>query len=367
MSSNQWHHHRNAAGCRHSMSPVMRNVHKHLLTWYDSRTREMPWRDHPDPYAVWVSEIMLQQTQVETVKSYFSRFMHAFPTLKALAEAPQQAVLKAWEGLGYYTRARNLQKAAQQLMGQGGELPTSSAAWATLPGIGPYTAAAISSISFGEYAPVVDGNVARVFARFLGWKEDFQKWPAREKLAAWLQSYIEKSKRPGDFNQAMMDLGATVCTPRNPRCSLCPLKKGCVAFEQNLQEALPVKPLRKKIPVRRVVSLEIRDRQGRVLLAQRVHEKLLHGLWELPSVEWDATSTQARALARLLKTFGLSKAQVNPVGIVEHVFSHFKLVLHLYRLKKATGDLLVKPHAAFRFEQPGLLPLTTATRRALAL
>lgn len=345
----------------------MFQIHKRLLTWYDSRTREMPWRDHPDPYAVWVSEIMLQQTQVETVKGYFVRFMKAFPTVRALAEAPQQAVLKAWEGLGYYTRARNLQKAAQQVMGQGGELPSSSMQWATLPGIGPYTAAAISSISFGEYVPVVDGNVARVFARFLEWRDDFQKLPAREKLANWLQPFIEKSKRPGDFNQAMMDLGATICTPRNPQCAQCPLQKGCVASAKCLQDELPVKPLRKALPVRRSVAVDVRDQAGRVLLVQRIHEKLLNGLWELPSVEWNATVSEELALKSLLKNVGLSKAQVKYVGTIEHTFSHFKSITKLYRLKEHTAPPKIAGATPLRFEKPSDLPLTTVTRRALDL
>jgi len=342
-------------------------VHKHLLAWYDSRTREMPWRDHPDPYAVWVSEIMLQQTQVETVKGYFIRFMKAFPTVEALAKAPQQEVLKVWEGLGYYTRARNLQKAAQQLVGQGGQLPSTSTHWAMLPGIGPYTAAAISSISFGEYVPVVDGNVARVFARFLEWRDDFQKLPAREKLAGWLQPFIEKSKRPGDFNQAMMDLGATVCTPRNPQCTQCPLQKGCVACAKRLQDELPVKPLRKALPVRNMVAVDIRDQAGRVLLIQRIHEKLLNGLWELPAVEWNATSTEEHALKRLLKKIGLSKTQVKQVGIVEHTFSHFKSITKLYRWNNRAAPLKIAEERLLCFGKPSELPLTTVTRRALDL
>jgi A/G-specific adenine glycosylase len=345
----------------------MIQVHKHLLTWYDSRTREMPWRDHPDPYAVWVSEIMLQQTQVETVKGYFIRFMKAFPTVEALAKAPQQDVLKAWEGLGYYTRARNLQKAAQQLVGQGGQLPSTSTHWAMLPGIGPYTAAAISSISFGEYVPVVDGNVARVFARFLEWRDDFQKLPAREKLAGWLQPFIEKSKRPGDFNQAMMDLGATVCTPRNPQCTQCPLQQGCVACAKRLQDELPVKPLRKALPVRCCVAVDVRDQAGRVLLVQRLQDQLLHGLWELPSVEWNETTTEAIALKSLLKIVGLSKAQVRFVGDVEHTFSHFKSITKLYRLKERTAPPKIAEDIPFFFKKPSELPLTTVTRRALDL
>jgi len=342
-------------------------VHKHLLAWYDSRTREMPWRDHPDPYAVWISEIMLQQTQVETVKGYFLRFMKAFPTVQALAKAPQQDVLKAWEGLGYYTRARNLQKAAQQVMEQGGVLPSSSSEWAELPGIGPYTAAAISSISFGEYAPVVDGNVARVFARILEWRDDFQKLPAREKLASWLQPFIEKSKRPGDFNQAMMDLGATVCTPRNPKCTICPLRKGCAASAKGLQDELPFKPKKKALPVRRAVALDIRDTAGRILLVQRVKEKLLNGLWELPTEPLLTSEKEAQALKILLRKLGLSSAKPTAVGEIEHIFSHFKSVTKLYRLIRPVSAGKIKETPTRCFAKPADLPLTTVTRRALAL
>ncbi|MEI7945282.1 MAG: A/G-specific adenine glycosylase [bacterium] len=345
----------------------MLQIHKRLLAWYDSRTREMPWRDHPDPYAVWVSEIMLQQTQVETVKGYFIRFMKSFPTVQALADAPQQAVLKAWEGLGYYTRARNLQKAAQKVIGKRGELPSTSTQWAMLPGIGPYTAAAISSISFGEYVPVVDGNVARVFSRFLEWRDDFQKLPAREKLANWLQPFIEKSKRPGDFNQSMMDLGATVCTPRNPKCAICPIQKGCIAHAKNLQDELPVKPPKKKLPVRRVVAVVVRDGAGRVLFSQRVDERLLGGLWELPSLEWNEDSTQKQALRTLLKNIPVSVSQAKYVGDIEHTFSHFKLIMQLYRVEKYVESLLSDTQETLRFEKPSALPLTTATRRALEL
>lgn len=327
----------------------------------------MPWRDHPDPYAVWVSEIMLQQTQVETVKGYFIRFVKAFPTVQALAKAPQQNVLKAWEGLGYYTRARNLQKAAQQVMEQGGNLPRNSSEWAELPGVGPYTAAAISSISFGETAPVVDGNVARVFSRFLEWRDDFQKLPAREKLAAWLQPFIEKSKRPGDFNQAMMDLGATVCMPRNPNCTICPLRKSCIAFAKGLQEELPFKPKKKPLPVRLAVALDIRDTAGRILLTQRFKEKLLHGLWELPTEPFATPDEEAQVLKTLLQKLGLSRVKPTYRGEIEHIFSHFKQLTKVFCLTRPLQAGKIKETPTLLFAKPSDLPLTTVTRRALAL
>ncbi len=342
-------------------------LHRRLLAWYDANKREMPWRGHPDPYAVWVSEIMLQQTQVETVRGYFARFLDAFPSLAALAAAPQQAVLKAWEGLGYYSRARNLQKAAQTVVSQGGALPRTSAQWAALPGVGPYTAAAIASICFGENAPVVDGNVIRVFARFLGWPDDFRKPPSRAKLADWLEPHIVASKRPGDFNQAMMDLGAALCTPRDPACDRCPLQRDCLARAEGRQAEFPFKPAKKTSPTRMAVAALVRDRAGRVLFTQRTEEGLLSGLWELPNLAVTRKPNRREALRALREQTGLAADRAEPCDVITHVFSHFKLLLHIYAVSGTTGkpDPARQPPA--RFAHPADLPLTTATRRALAL
>ncbi len=342
------------------------SLHRRLLDWYDAHRREMPWRGHPDPYAVWVSEIMLQQTQVDTVRGYFARFIAAFPTLAALAAAPQQEVLKAWEGLGYYTRARNLQKAAQAVVERGGVLPQGVAEWASLPGVGPYTAAAIASICFGAYAPVVDGNVIRVFARFLGWPDDFRKAPVRLRLAAWLQPHIEASKRPGDFNQAMMDLGATLCAPRAPACAVCPLRRECVARGEGRQDALPVKPAKKEVPTRVGVAVLVRDTAGRVLFTQRTDEGLLSGLWELPNVTVERSPTQRDALRALSQQAGLTATRARRHGMVTHAFSHFKLHLHVFAVPVFSGTLDLGRKPPVRFATPAELPLTTATRRALA-
>ena len=327
----------------------------------------MPWRNHPDPYAVWVSEIMLQQTQVETVKGYFTRFMTAFPTVAQLAAAPQQAVLKAWEGLGYYTRARNLQKAAQTVTANGGTLPGTATGWAELPGVGQYTAAAIASICFGEAVPVVDGNVARVFARYLGWTDDFRKPLAREKLAAWLLPFIKKSKRPGDFNQAMMDLGATCCTPRAPSCEGCPLSRGCLAHREGTQSAFPVKPEKKTLPVRRMTAAWVIDTHGHTLFTQRVDEKLLGGLWELPAREVTGKPTPRDAIRGLLEKTGLAAASAQLHGKVQHTFSHFKQELFVYAVSGVSNALDTVRYPNARFAPADALPLTTATRRAIAL
>ncbi|MDR2849225.1 MAG: A/G-specific adenine glycosylase [Verrucomicrobiota bacterium] len=344
------------------MPASVKHLARALLAWYDAHPREMPWRGHPDPYAVWVSEIMLQQTQVGTVKErgYFTQFIAAFPTVAALAAAPQQQVLKRWEGLGYYTRARNLQKAAQAVVAQGGALPRDAAAWAALPGVGPYTAAAIASICHGAETPVVDGNVIRVFARVLGWDDDFRKPPARARLAAWLQPHIAASKRPGDFNQAMMDLGATLCTPRAPDCPACPLRGGCAAERAGRQTDFPARPARKAAPVRLAVAALIRDGEGRVLVTQRTGEGLLSGLWELPNREVEPPPATTAAVRELFARTGLPAVRFQPRGTFTHVFSHFKLVWHVYEARLDTA-----PAAPLRFSVPEELPLTTLSRRVI--
>ncbi len=342
-------------------------LHRLLLDWYDAHRREMPWRDHPDPYAVWVSEIMLQQTQVDTVRGYFARFLAAFPTVSSLAAAPQQDVLKAWEGLGYYSRARNLQKAAQAVVSSGCLLPRSAAQWSELPGVGPYTAAAIASICFGEKTPVVDGNVARIFARLLGWADDFRKPAARAKLAAWLQPHIEASRRPGDFNQAMMDLGATVCTPRAPACARCPLAGGCQARRTGRQSDYPALPPRKRVPTRIAAAALACAPGGRVLLVQRPPDGLLGGLLELPSVAASEPPSPRDALRALREQAGLVARRAAPLGTVSHAFSHFKLQLHVFAVRLPPRESAQPPGLTARFALPSELPLTTATRRALAL
>ena len=343
----------------------MKQLHRLLLDWYDAHAREMPWRGHPDPYAVWVSEIMLQQTQVETVRGYFVRFLGAFPTVAALAAAPQQQVLKMWEGLGYYTRARNLQKAAQAVMAQGGALPGTLEGWAALPGVGPYTAAAIASICFGAFAPVVDGNVARVFARFLGWDDDFSRPPARARLAAWLRPHIEASGRPGDFNQAMMDLGATLCAPRAPSCGQCPLRRGCLASREGRQGEFPFKPAKKAVPTRQAVAVLARDGAGRVLFTHRTAEGLLSGLWELPNGAVTRAPTRRDALRVLREQAGLLPARVESLGTFSHVFSHFKLLWHVFEASDLKGNPAAARQPQARFAVPADLPLTTLTRRVL--
>ncbi len=322
-----------------------------LLAWYAANKRTMPWRGHPDPYAVWVSEIMLQQTQVDTVRPYFDRFLHTFPTLHALADADEAALLKAWEGLGYYTRVRNLQRAARQVVTEyGGHLPHRAAELERLPGVGAYTAAAIASIAFGEAIPVVDGNVARVFARHNLLPDDFSKLPPRKALATWLTPYIASSGNPADFNQAMMELGALVCTPHNPNCAACPLRDSCRAVAESKQAAYPIISPRKALPERKGTVLIVRDTEGRLLLIQQTEQRLLKGFWELPS----------------RKSLPFAVGKTRRLGTYHQTFSHFRLTLSVYYA--LTPQSAERPlNAPFCWcDNPSRLPLTTATRKILA-
>ena len=298
-----------------------------LENWFAKVKRPMPWRHRPSPYVCWLSEIMMQQTTYAAVLPYYERFLKKFPTVEKLAAAKEGEILKAWEGLGYYARARNLLKAARQIVT--GRWPRTSAEWAQVPGVGPYTAAALASVLNGERVPVVDGNVARVFARVWKLTDDFSKLPARAKLAERLQPEIEKCRVPGDFNQAMMELGALVCTPKNPDCKRCPLARACASRQDGTQEEYPVKAKKKELPVRKVTSVIIRDAKGRILLVQNREGGLLKGLWELPTVEQAADVTQ--------------------------VFSHFKLEQKNFKVARSDAE----------FRDPKSVPLTTATRKAL--
>lgn len=322
-----------------------------LLAWFRANPRPMPWRGHPDPYAVWVSEIMLQQTQVDTVRPYFARFLEAFPTLQALAAADDAPLLKAWEGLGYYTRARNLRKAARVVIdAHGGRLPQTAAALRALPGIGDYTAAAIASICFREPIPVVDGNVARVFARRNLLDGDFRKPAPRRALAAWLTSFIAESDDPGAFNQAMMDLGARVCLPRSPACLLCPLRPDCRAAATGRQADFPHAPPHKALPERKADVALLRDSQGRLLLARHPGERLLAGFWELPALDALPFSLPMRPLR---------------LGQHRQTFSHFRQILTVFHVTSPPTPPPL-PDVFTWCADPAALPLTTATRKILA-
>ena len=303
-----------------------------LLNWYDQQKRTLPWRDHPDPYAVWVSEIMLQQTRVDTVIPYFEKWMKLFPSVKELAAASEQSVLAAWEGLGYYSRARNLHKAAKVIVEKyGGELPRDLEELRSLPGIGRYTVGAIASMAFGMDVPTLDGNLRRVFSRLFDVTEFADSPSGEEKLWELAAQNLPKGKA-GDYNQALMDLGATICLPKNPRCLLCPLMKYCKARENGTQEQRPVLKPKKAIPSYVHAAAVIMER-GRVLLSQRPADGLLGGMWEFPNARIDGDP--AKALVKSLKA--ATQIQVKKkeaLQVVEHAYSHFRVTVYPFLCAK---------------------------------
>jgi A/G-specific adenine glycosylase len=306
-----------------------------LLAWYDRHRRALPWRAAPgvaaDPYAVWLSEIMLQQTTVAAVKPYFAAFLARWPDVGALAAAPVEAVMQAWAGLGYYSRARNLHACARVVAEKyGGRFPAEEAELRALPGLGPYTAAAVSAIAFGRRAVVVDGNVERVVARLyaIGTPLPGGKASIRARAAE-----LAPAARPGDHAQAMMDLGATICTPKNPACAICPLFGPCAGRAAGDPARLPVKAPRAVRPVRRGAAFYILRADGAVLVRTRPAKGLLGGMTELPGTPWSAGFDPASALPLAPLRARYRKLD----GFVAHGFTHFELQLTIYAAGVAAG------------------------------
>lgn len=327
----------------------------------------MPWREDRDPYRVWLSEIMLQQTRVATVIPYFEKFTAKFPRVEALAAADEQDVLSLWSGLGYYARARSLHKAAKVLAKElGGKFPESAEALRALPGIGPYTAGAIASIAFDEPAPAVDGNVVRVLSRLLAWEADTAD-PAARRAAEPLVSQILQRGAPHVLTQAIMELGATLCLPANPACGACPLASLCEAKKADKVARFPLAKTRKKPKAVHLVALALMDAKGRVLMQKREGEALFGGLWEIPHLEVATKKDHAAALTELAALQG-QEGTGAPAhrGQVSHTLTHRKFTLDLYALRAARA---VKTSGAHRWidpHDPGELPLSSFQRKLLA-
>lgn len=318
-----------------SASSLTKPDPRDLLAWYDHHRREMPWRARPgeaaDPYRVWLSEVMLQQTTVAAVKPFFLRFLERFPTVEALAEAPSEAVMQAWAGLGYYSRARNLHACARAIVEKhGGRFPSTEAELLKLPGIGAYTAAAVAAIAFNEKAAAVDGNVERVMSRLFMVEEPL---PRAKPLIRSLTEEMVPPDRPGDFAQALMDLGATICTPKRPACALCPWMRPCQARAAGLQETFPVKQKKETGPLRRGAAFVVLRADDTVLLQTRPPQGLLGGMAEPPTSAWEPGYEPSRAV---LDAPLEARWQRLP-GFVRHVFTHFPLEMTVLFAKVPKG------------------------------
>jgi len=302
-----------------------------LINWFSSNARILPWRvldekKRPDPYRVWISEIMLQQTRVEAVKGYFSRFTERLPDVQSLAQVPEDQLLKLWEGLGYYSRARNLQKAAKLIMEQyGGKLPETAKELLKLPGIGAYTAGAIASIAYRQSVPAVDGNVLRVVSRILDSHMDITKPDTKAEITRVLQEVFAQeasaAARPDLFNQSLMELGATVCVPNGtPQCLLCPVRESCLGFQKGTASELPVKEPKKSRRIEEKTVLLVRF-EGKTALHKRPEKGMLAGLWELPNLDGHLSAEEAAA------AFGISADRIEKtesLGTAKHIFTHIE-------------------------------------------
>lgn len=340
-----------------------------LLKWFSVHQRTMPWRDNPQPYYVWVSEVMLQQTQVDTVIPYFNRFIQKFPTMQVLAAADQQEVLKLWEGLGYYSRARNLHKAAKLVCEKfNGVLPQTYEGLQEIPGVGPYIAAAIVSIAFGKPVPVVDGNVLRVFARFWGLEDDIRDTKTRMALFNRLTPIIATCN-PSNFNQAMMELGALVCTPKSPNCDECPLQKECSAYATQRTDELPFKS--KKSPVPHYdIAVGVVWQDGKILIGRRKETQMLGGLWEFPGGKIKVGETpEAAAVREVKEETGIVVRVLKKYCTVKHAYTHFKITLHAYACEVLSGTASPKSTDELKWVLPGALqnyPFPTANKKVIS-
>ncbi len=346
------------------------SLRRALLAWYQRHKRDLPWRRTRDPYAIWLSETMLQQTRVDTVIPYYERFLARFPTVQALADAEPDDVTQLWSGLGYYSRARNLHAAARMIArDHDGELPREVDALRELPGVGRYTAGAVASIAFDRPAPIVDGNVARVLARLLDLRDDVTA-PAMQKRLWEEAEALARGPKPGDLNQALMELGALICTPRAPKCLLCPLREMCRALAAGDPESLPVKK-KASAPKKIAAAAAVIIRGGRMLAVRRPPEGLLGGLWDLPGGELVATEPPQGALERALREkLGLELSGITPLGAVQHQFTHRTLALHVFCAEARTGRIVRREYDAHRWLTRAAfvqLGLSAVARKAFAL
>lgn len=329
-----------------------------ILDWYAKNARSLPWRGRSSPYAVWVSEIMLQQTRVETVIPYYERWMERFPDPLSLANASEEEVLRYWEGLGYYARARNLHRAARLLQQQyQGALPQDLKTLRRLPGIGDYTAAAIASMAFGQDEPTLDGNIRRVLARLTAHRMPLRTPQSDRELLQVARAHLP-SGRAGAFNQALMDLGAMICTPRQPRCDLCPLAAHCQAFQSGLQSEIPVNTAKKLIPHYLVTAAVIAE-NGKFLITQRPRQGLLGGMWEFPGGKCqEGESLEACLKREIQEELALEIEVGQSLGVYRHAYTHYRLTLHAYRCTICGGNQPVPMQGqAFQWVERQQLPL----------
>ncbi len=350
-----------------------RDIRTKIADWYQENKRDLPWRRTEDPYAIWVSEVMLQQTRVAAAIPYFKRFLERFPDVRALAEADLETVLKVWEGMGYYARARNLHRAARMVVDQyQSRLPADFEELKKLPGIGDYIAAAVSSIAFQKAQPVVDGNVKRVLARLFLCSTPVNSSGAHQKYLALARQFVDEEtpESQGTFNQALMELGAMVCAPKNPSCQACPVSDHCLAFRKEATGDFPKREKRKKIPEYHVSAAVLR-KNGKILITKRKPEGHLGGLWEFPGGKVRQNETPEEACVREIKEEVDLEIKVESLlARIRHAYTHFKIVMDIYNCVFVSGKVRLDGPVDYRWVRPEELeryPFPGADRKFMDL
>jgi A/G-specific adenine glycosylase len=337
-----------------------------LLNWYEKNKRDLPWRKTGEPYRIWLSEVMLQQTQVKTVIPYYQRWLENLPTIQDLAIASEREVLKLWEGLGYYNRCHNFQKAAQLVCSKyNGKVPHDPDLFLKLPGVGPYILSAVMSIAFKRVLPVVDGNVLRVVTRYTESRDDISKSATRKKVYQMLLDLIPENN-PDGFNQAVMELGALVCTPKNPTCSSCPLKKTCQAKEKETVESLPFRTKKKKIPFHRV-ALAVILKNDKFLIQKRPTTGHLAGMWEFPGGKIETDESVEQAVTRECREeLDVSVKIIQKLKKVKHTYTHFKIELNIFICRLTSTTVQARQAQPIRwigFDQMNQYPFPAANHK----
>ena len=335
---------------------------KLLLDWFSKNKRDLPWRKTKDPYKIWLSEIMLQQTQVQTVIPYYHRFIDAFPTLTDFANASDHDVMKAWEGLGYYSRVRNMHEAAKKIMGDlNGNFPKTKHALLSLKGFGDYTSASVASLAFGESCVAVDGNVKRLISRLYTISDDITKTKTLKSIKQ-LTEALSYGHPAGEFNEAMMELGATVCKPKQPECHCCPLSNDCMAYQKNEVLKYPIKPKKAPVPHYNIAVGVVYNKEGDILIALRPKNGLLGNLWEFPGgKKKQGESLEACCQREIREEMGINICVEKKLARIKHAYSHFKITLHAFKCTLVNGIAQprasqevrwVKPHVLHQFAFP---------------
>lgn len=327
----------------------IKHFHSYLLTWYQIYQRKLPWRNTKDPYRIWISEVMLQQTQVNTVIPYYKKFLKSFPTLKDLAQSNLDYVLKIWEGLGYYARARNLHKAAKFILHKyDGIIPNTFDEFRKLSGVGDYIASAVQSIVFGNPYAVVDGNVKRVLSRLFSIKNPVNHSVSR-KIFQEKADYLLDLENPGNVNQAMMELGALICTPRNPDCGTCPVQQFCIAYKNNRVSEYPKRIKKKSVPTYHIVTGVV-YKNGKILITRRKPEGLLGGLWEFPGGKLKkGEDTKTACIREIREETGIIAEIDNHITQVKHAYTHFKIIMDVFCCKYISGKIHLNGPIDFRW------------------